>query len=306
MILVFGSLYDEMTELMCSRLQQLNFEYFLIDTESNSSNKFTMKVLNGAKPNVIIESGDRIIQAKDISGIYCRFVNVKRRKKLYGMSKKETSVIYNENIAGYIRFIDNFPGIVVNRLKHSLSNESKTYQQLQISRSGFLTPKTIITNDPRKVKQFYKSCNGKIIFKSISSIRSIVTKLSPNHLSRLDLVKNCPVQFQELIEGLEIRVHTVGKKVFATAVKSDAIDYRYAGKYNKTAEFFPYNLPRKIADECVSLSRSFKLETAGIDLKKTANGNFYCFEVNPSPAFIVYERMTGQPISREVALLLKG
>lgn len=305
MILIFGSLYDEMTELVCSRLQQLDFEYFFVDTGKILLNQFTWKVLKGMKPQVLIEIGNRKIQSKDISGIYCRFVNVKG-KNLKGMSKKETSFIYNETLAGYINFINYFSGTVVNRIMHSLSNESKTYQQIQISKSGFLTPKTLVTNDSQKVKQFYESCNKKIIFKSLSSARSIVTKFTSQHFSRMKLLNNCPVQFQELIEGLEIRVHTVGKKVFATAIKSDAIDYRYAGRYKKSVEFFSYKLPVKVANACVSLSKSFGLEVAGIDLKRTNDGKFYCFEVNPSPAFIAYERITGQPISRGVALLLKG
>jgi hypothetical protein len=33
---------------------------------------------------------------------------------------------------------------------------------------------------------------------------------------------------------------------------------------------------------------------------------YYCFEINPSPGFIFYERMTGQPISEAVAHILRG
>jgi hypothetical protein len=34
------------------------------------------------------------------------------------------------------------------------------------------------------------------------------------------------------------------------------------------------------------------------------DGRVICFEVNPSPAFSYYERHTGQPIARELALWL--
>jgi glutathione synthase/RimK-type ligase-like ATP-grasp enzyme len=36
---------------------------------------------------------------------------------------------------------------------------------------------------------------------------------------------------------------------------------------------------------------------AGIDLKEAPDGEYYCFEVNPSPGFAYYEQHTGQPIS---------
>ena len=47
------------------------------------------------------------------------------------------------------------------------------------------------------------------------------------------------------------------------------------------------------------------LVLSGIDLRRTPAGDYYCFEVNPSPGFIFYERATGQPISEAVALLLR-
>lgn len=306
MILVFGTLYDEMTELMCSRLKQLNYEYVLIETENIMSYKFTWTARQCKQGELFLHKGNQKIKTNEVSGIYTRFAEVKAGKRVKGFTKKESSVFKSESYVSCLSFIDNFPGKVINRLMNSLSNESKTFQQLQISKMGFNVPKTFITNDPKNILRFYESCNRKIIFKSLSNIRSIVSEFSPVHFSRLNLIKNCPVQFQELIEGLEIRVHIVGEKVFATGIESDAIDYRYAGKYKKEVKFFPYTLPTEIAKTCILLSKSFGLEVAGIDLKLTDDGKFFCFEVNPSPAFIVYERMTGQPISREVAFLMKG
>jgi hypothetical protein len=46
------------------------------------------------------------------------------------------------------------------------------------------------------------------------------------------------------------------------------------------------------------------LSIAGIDLRRTPAGEWFCFEVNPSPAFSYYEQVTGQPIGQALALLL--
>ena len=43
---------------------------------------------------------------------------------------------------------------------------------------------------------------------------------------------------------------------------------------------------------------------AGIDLKETPDGEWCCFEVNPCPGFIFFERHTGQPISLALAEFL--
>ena len=46
------------------------------------------------------------------------------------------------------------------------------------------------------------------------------------------------------------------------------------------------------------------LHLAGIDLRQTPRGEWYCLEVNPSPGFTYYEAVTGQPIAAAVAELL--
>jgi len=43
---------------------------------------------------------------------------------------------------------------------------------------------------------------------------------------------------------------------------------------------------------------------AGIDLRRTPDGELICFEVNPSPAFSYYEAQTGQPIAEALAAYL--
>ena len=48
------------------------------------------------------------------------------------------------------------------------------------------------------------------------------------------------------------------------------------------------------------------LPLAGIDLRRTPDGRYVCFEVNPSPAFSFYERRTGLPIAHAIARHLAG
>jgi D-alanine-D-alanine ligase-like ATP-grasp enzyme len=47
-----------------------------------------------------------------------------------------------------------------------------------------------------------------------------------------------------------------------------------------------------------------KLIVAGIDLRHTPAGKWYCFEVNPSPGFTYYQAATHQPIDEAIAQLL--
>ena len=45
---------------------------------------------------------------------------------------------------------------------------------------------------------------------------------------------------------------------------------------------------------------------AGIDLRRATDGDWYCFEVNPSPRFSYYQQSTGQLIDLAVARYLAG
>jgi glutathione synthase/RimK-type ligase-like ATP-grasp enzyme len=68
----------------------------------------------------------------------------------------------------------------------------------------------------------------------------------------------------------------------------------------------PTTLPPAIERACLTIARDLDLLLAGIDLKATPEGDWYCFEVNPSPGFLYYERHSGQPISLALAELLRG
>ena len=137
-----------------------------------------------------------------------------------------------------------------------------------------------------------------MIFKSLSGVRSIVRPLERSDLSRLELVKNCPTQFQEIVEGVDIRVHTVGREIFATEIRSSASDYRYAATFRRVTGDRDIDIPPGIADACIGLANACGLTIAGIDLRRTPDGRYYCFEVNPSPGFIFYERATGSADQR--------
>lgn len=200
-----------------------------------------------------------------------------------------------------LRWIDVTPARVVNRPSVQGSNGSKPFQAQLIAGQGLEVPETLVTNDPELVREFV-SRHRDVVYKSMSGVRSIVQRLEPPDLDRLEAIRWCPVQFQERVPGVDVRVHTVGGEAFATAVHSDATDYRYARQQVGTAaELAAVELPAEITLRCLSLAEALELEFAGIDLRIAPDGRVYCFEVNPSPAFSYYEANTGQPISAALA-----
>jgi glutathione synthase/RimK-type ligase-like ATP-grasp enzyme len=126
--------------------------------------------------------------------------------------------------------------------------------------------------------------------------------MGPADVDRLGTLRACPVQFQAWVPGTDVRVHVVGSEVFATAITTTATDYRYAtAQVDEPARLEPHQLDAEVADRCVALTADLGLEFAGIDLKITPDGDVYCFEVNPSPAYTYFSGQTRQPIPEALA-----
>ena len=203
------------------------------------------------------------------------------------------------------RWAEITPARIVNRADPQGSNGSKPYQAQLIAAHGFLPPPTLITNQPDEVLAFRRA-HGRIIYKSISAARSIVKVFDDADLARLDRIGWCPVQFQAALAGTNVRVHVVGDAVFPTEIESSHVDYRYAKRAGGSTTLRPVELPPAIAARCVALTGALGLAFAGIDLMRMADGRYYCFEVNPQPAFSYFEANTRQPIAAAVAKYLMG
>lgn len=191
---------------------------------------------------------------------------------------------------------------VVNRPSAMSSNGSKPRQALTIAEHGFAVPATLITTDGDAVRE-YQQQHGALVYKSISGTRSIVSSVTTEHDERLADLAWCPTQFQQQVPGVDYRVHVVGDGVFCARVESTADDYRYGALQGADVDIRPATLPLEVQQRCLGLARALDFLLAGIDLRLTPDGEWYCFEVNPSPAFTFYDRH-GQGIAGAVAALL--
>lgn len=128
-----------------------------------------------------------------------------------------------------------------------------------------------------------------MIYTSVSGVRSIVSRLDDGHRDRLCAVAHAPTQFQLHIAGDDVRVHVVGTD-FATEICTEADDYRYVGRVGAGVHLAEITLPEDVAARCVTMVHGMGLLVGGIDLRRTAEGEWCCFEVNPSQAFTTTRR----------------
>lgn len=253
-----------------------------------------------------LRMGRTALSLEQVGGVYTRLMDDRRLPEYgalpHGAPERARCRELHDALVHWIALTS---ARVVNPTASMGSNGSKPYQAQLIARHGFRVPETIVTNDPDRVLEF-QTRHGGLVYKSTSGIRSIVRVLGSGDLDRLERIRWCPTQFQSYVAGTDVRVHVVEREVFATEIVSDATDYRYATREGGAAELRAVSLDEAVAARCVALAGDLGLPFAGIDLRRTTEGGWVCFEVNPSPGFSFYESRTSQPIANAVARYLAG
>jgi glutathione synthase/RimK-type ligase-like ATP-grasp enzyme len=287
MILVWGSDEDPPIADVTDELRARNADVVRIDNRLLATTDFD--VILAPEPQGWIEVQGRRFVLDSISGIYLRPQPV-RDQRLHPASS---------SLLAIASLLDTR---VVNRPTAGRSNLSKPLQLAQIEHAGFAVPPTLVTTDPAAARSFLAE-HERIVYKSISGIRSIVSSLDGSDAARLDNVATGPVQLQRWIDGVDLRVHVVGRRCFATAIEAQATDYRY-GSAPDHIKMMSTDVDDDLAARLVALTASMDLLVAGIDLRITPGDECICFEVNPSPGFSFYEDATGLPIAAAIADLL--
>lgn len=304
MILLCGIPSESPLRMVGEQLEALGAPYAIFNQRRFASMELEFEIGMGSVSGWLKLDG-RNYSLEQFTGVYTRLMDERLLPELKDEAPDSEGHRHCHSLhEALMRWYEIAPGRVLNRTGPMGSNFSKPYQAQLIQSQGFDIPETLITNDPEVAREFCGRFE-RVIYKSISGIRSIVQTIQPADLQRLERIRWCPTQFQEFVIGTNVRVHVVGTAAFATAILSEATDYRYATRQVGTAaDLEAIQLPEDLEQRCIELAGTLELPLAGIDLKITPEGRVYCFEVNPSPAFSYYEANTGQPIAQAIATYL--
>lgn len=180
-------------------------------------------------------------------------------------------------------------------------HRSKAHQTHLLNMAGIRTPRTLISNDPEAVTAFCEAEQMNVIYKPVSG-GAHTQKITCDDLTpeRLKELSKAPVQFQECIDGTDIRVYLLGEQLFAAEIQSQTLDFRD----DPTAPIIPISLPEQVQEDCRTLAELFGLCFTGIDIRRTPTGEYVFLEGNPSPMFIYFEKVTEYPITQSLVELL--
>lgn len=192
--------------------------------------------------------------------------------------------------------------------------EDKLYQLRTAQAVGLVTPKTLITNNPQEVRQFYQSLDGNIVAKMMTPLTQSMegntpfvhtNRIGPEDLEHLDSLRHSPMTFQEYIQKkYELRIIYVDGQLFTGGLHwkdsgQAPADWRVAS--HEVFKWEHFNVPEAFADKIRAFMKQMGLYFGALDVIVSSNEEYVFLEVNPSGEWGMLERDLGLPISDAIA-----
>ena len=285
MILVIGSAADPVLARATALLRKQGSDFALLDESTSTVSVGATALPNGGGGWRIRGggySGDRLVTA-----VFIRRgpIQATRRAPQLLLSASIDAMLLGTRCQ------------VVNRPSSATSNYSKPFQLIALAVAGFRVPKTLVTSVESAATQFIGRQRGQVIFKGLSSVKTVPQLFQQHHLARLKSLSRCPVQFQERISGADWRVTVVGKVAFASETRAATL----VSIGNAGGTF-----SRAFVDRCIQFTQAQGLVVSGIDVRLSPEGEAVVFEMNPFPLITHYEREEDPVISKELCRFLSG
>ncbi len=191
--------------------------------------------------------------------------------------------------------------------------EHKPYQLDLAARLGLRIPRTIITNEPSRIRDAFQTF-GSMIVKPTRTGHLVhqgaehaiyTSRVLKEHLDDLESARWSPAIYQELIpKQYDIRVTIIGNECVAASIDSQSdpaasIDWRQTD--NPELPHDRHQLPATLTGKLRELMSALHLTFGSIDLIKTPDGEYVFLEVNPSGQWLWLDDRLNLGISSRVA-----
>ena len=204
--------------------------------------------------------------------------------------------------------------VCVNGFRETAYAEIKLNQIHCAAKVGFRFPRTLLSNDPDRIRGFmsslpdgsraiYKPYQSPIWQSGTSVAFGYTSVVGPNDLPIDSVLQLTPGIFQEYIEKkYELRIIWMGGRAIAVRIDSqdipDAqIDWR-AAQNNPDIKLTEVSLPHEVMTRCARLMNDLSLWFGCIDMIFAENGEYVFLEVNSMGQFLWIES-----INPEIQLL---
>ncbi|PCH69507.1 MAG: MvdC family ATP-grasp ribosomal peptide maturase [Bacteroidetes bacterium] len=270
--------------------------------------------LNGKVITIFI--ADQKISLSDVQGVWLRKywspkisdeIDEQYKDGCFRESKAVMDILINQ--------LQNVP--MIDPIERIINGENKFLQLELAQKHDIDIPNTLITNNPEELKEFYNNSSTELVAKMLtpltvsmdgSSAFVFTSKLTEEMLNDADLLRDCPMVFQELIEKeYELRVIYVSGnfylgKIDASKTAAGKVDWRQS----KPGEVQWENgeLPGELKDKICNLMNDLGLVYGALDIIKAKDGRYVFLEVNPCGEWGMLQKELDLPIAEAIAKAL--
>lgn len=205
----------------------------------------------------------------------------------------------------------------INRFENSICAEYKPKQLVVAASVGFRIPETLVSNDPRAIRDFVGRLGGVAVAKPLrveyvddgdGSFLSLgAEEINASHLARDGALESGPYIYQRKLQAVfEVRVTVIGEHVFSARIDASGGDELIDLHYKELA-VSDFSLPATVRARCVDLGERLGLSFYCVDLVAGEDGEFYFLEVNQAGQFLwLEERQPEHPYLAAFCALLLG
>ena len=222
-----------------------------------------------------------------------------------GMDQASRQLALSESSTAFQGLYQSLDAFWINDPTRDAAAAHKPYQLALAQKIGLDLPPTLMTNDVKEAKTFWRRHEGEVVYKQFLALPTAwreTRRLKPEDEAHADAVAHAPVIFQRHVPAVaDLRVTAVAGELFAAAADVRNGEYPQDVRMNLDVKYEAHELPPEIAAKLRELMNQLGLVYGAIDLRLTPEGRYVFLEINPAGQFLYIEHATGQPIATALA-----
>lgn len=309
-VLIFSWDIDLHARAVAWALQTQNIPVQIFDISKFPSNK-SMSIIPNAKWVDFRDDQENLnhLNLDTVSAIWCH--------RMVGQRYLDFSDIHPQDIEAVQQeaseFVRNFWHLIeiqttnkkvswINRLSASQRVKNKSLQLHVAAEIGFIVPDTLISNDPKKIIDFFNSHDGAVIIKPFfpktwgegeKEYHQHTFLVQRHHLVEESLRLSPAIYQKHIIKKYELRVMILGAEILAAKINSQAhahskIDWRFDANHG-AMKFEPYELENNVKNQILNFMKRFDLEFGSMDFIVTPDNELVFLEINEQGQFLFIE-----------------
>jgi MvdC family ATP-grasp ribosomal peptide maturase len=261
----------------------------------------------------MLETAEHSIRSTDVKGVWMRRY----------WTPRLSDDLDPEFRAGCIRESQEVMSLFMDSLSHAafvdplrvIDKAGNKHYQLELAKSlGIRIPRTLITNSPDRLRDFYRQEKGEIVAKlltplsrsmSATSFFVYTNEVEESLLEDAESLRYCPMTFQELIhKEYELRIIYVDGQYFTGKIDASGsllgkVDWRRS--LRGEIDWERYEIPDTLKTQLNQLMDRLGLTYGAIDMIKSKEGEYVFLEVNPTGEWGMIQKELEYPVSDAIA-----